>query len=445
MFSQKYKNLINQSALYGLGIFLMKGISLVMLPVYTHYLSAEDYGRLEVLVVSANVFSIILSFGLVEALCRFVGLTKDETEKKRHAGECLFLAIIIAVISSVLFYLYSSAIVEFLPGNITEKEMYFLGIALAVGGMINVPLAWLRITNNAFLFFKITMVKVVLQVALTVYWLSSGMGISSVLLAGAVASVVVALLLSFIQIKETGLNLSLESLVAILKYACPIFIGGLATFALSGMDRWILAEYFGAEKIAAYAIAIKFALIPTLLIQPFTLWWFPKRYSVLNELNGKELNAHFSILGAIISIVFCGGIGLLGPYLIQALTPEEYHSAIQILPWLLLCSLIKMVSELLNLGCYIEKSSQMQMKINFFSCGIGALLLFILVPQFMILGAIISLLVANSTRLVLFYYFSQKALYLPYKFGYLCTAFGASIIAMWLGQLIEKNAWLASS
>jgi len=443
MLSQKYKNLINQSALYGLGMLLMKGISLIMLPVYTHYLSPEDYGRLEILVISANIFSIILSFGLVEALCRFVGLAKKAADKKRHAGECLFLAIIIALISVVFFHFNSAVIVTFLPGEITEKEMYCLGIALAVGGMINVPLAWLRITDNALLFFKVTMLKVVLQVILTVYWLSSGMGVLSVLIAGAVSSVIVALLLSVIQFKETGLNLSLVSLKTILKYAYPILIGGLATFALSGMDRWVLAEYFGAEEIAAYAIAIKFALVPTLLIQPYTLWWFPKRYSVLNESNGRALNAHFSILGSIFAILLCGGVGLLGPYLIQALTPKEYHDAIPILPWLLLCSLIKMLAELLNLGCFIDKNSQLQMKINFFSCGLGAFLLFVLIPHFMIMGALISLLIANSTRFALFYFFSQQQLYLPYKFGYVYTAFGATIIAMWLGQLIEKNSWLA--
>jgi len=445
MLNKKYKNLLNQSALYGLGIFLMKGISLVMLPVYTHYLSPTDYGRLEILVISANILSIILSFGLVEALCRFVGLSDNLADKKKHAGECLFIAIIIAIVSYIFFHFYSTVFVDLLPGKIDEKEMYLLGIALAVGGMINVPLAWLRITDNAFLFFKVTIAKVIIQVALTLYWLSSGLGILSVLGAGAVSSVLVALFLSYVQVRETGLNLSLSSLTSILKYAYPILIGGLATFALSGMDRWILAEYFGAQEIAAYAIAIKFALVPTLLIQPFTLWWFPKRYSVLNEKNGRELNAHFSILGSIISVLLCGGIGLLGPYFIQQLTPLEYHSAIQILPWLLLCSLIKMVSELLNLGCFIDKSSQLQMKINIFSCGVGALLLFILIPHFMVNGALTSLLLANITRLVLFYFFSQKELYLPYKFGYLSTAFGASLVAMWLGQLVEKSSWLALS
>jgi len=146
-----------------------------------------------------------------------------------------------------------------------------------------------------------------------------------------------------------------------------------------------------------------------------------------------------------VSVLICGVIGLIGPYLITVLTPTEFHGAITILPWLLLCTLIKMISELLNLGCFVNKDSQTQMHINFFSCGVGAILLLLLVPSFMIFGAITSLLLANSLRLVLFYYFSQKELYLPYKFGYLFTACGATVIAMWIGQQIEGNLWLVSS
>ncbi len=442
MLNNKYKSLLSQSAFYGLGIFLMKGISLVMLPVYTHYLSPEDYGRLEVLVVLANVCSIIFGFGLVEALCRFVGLASDDDEKKKYAGECLFLAIVVAIICFAIFWFFSIDIALWLPGGVSETEVFLLGIALAVGGLINVPLAWLRINDRAITFFQITMLKVVLQVLLTLYWFSKGLAVFSVLAAGAVSSVIVALILCVLQFRQTGLNFSFCNFVDISKYAYPILIGGLATFVLSGMDRWLLAEYFGAKEIAAYAIAIKFALVPSLLIQPFTLWWLPKRFSVLKEPDGLGVNAHFSMLGAEASVLICGVVGLVGPYLIQVLTPVEYHQAIQILPWLLLCALIKMIAELLNLGCFVDKNSQIQMKINCFSCGVGAALMLVLIPILSITGALLSLLMANTVRLVLFYYFSQKRLYLPYKFGYLFTAFGASVVAMWLGQLVESSTWL---
>ncbi|MCP4987943.1 MAG: oligosaccharide flippase family protein [Colwellia sp.] len=444
MLSSRYKSLLNQSALYGLSIFLMKGIALVMLPIYTYYLSPADYGRLEVLVVFSNVVSIVLGFGLVEALYRFVGLADGIEQKKHHVAECLLIAAIIAICSYLIFHFFSKDLLHFLPGLITEDELYLLGIALAVGGLINIPLAWLRITDRAGLFFSISMLKVVLQVAMTFYGLINGWGITSILAAGAFSAVVVALILSLIVIKEvliqtSPISFSITSVFSNVKsithYAGPIFIGGLATFSLSGMDRWLLAENFGATEIAAYAIAIKFALVPTLLIQPFTLWWLPKRFSVLKEQDGKNINAQFAIIGAILSVLICGVLGLLGPLLIQWLTPVEYHGAINILPWLLLCTLLKMLAELLNLGCFVDKNTQIQMNINLASCGLGGLLLLIFVPLFMINGALISLIAANATRMFLFYYFSQKKVYLPYKLGYLYSAISAAFIATLFGQM----------
>ena len=346
MLNSRYKNLLNQSALYGLSIFLMKGISLVMLPIYTSYLMPSDYGRLELLVVFSNIVSIVLGFGLVEALYRFVGLAEGIEKKQRHAAECLLVAGIIALISYGFFHFYSKELLPFLPGDITENELYLLGVALSVGGLINIPLAWLRITERAGLFFTISILKVVLQVSLTFYWLINGWGITSILAAGAISSVIVAIILCIIQLKETKISFSLKNLKSIVTYAGPIFIGGAATFTLSGMDRWLLADYFGTTQIAAYAIAIKFALVPTLLIQPFTLWWFPKRFSVLKEHDGKSINAHFAVVGAIISVLICGGLGLLGPLLIHYLTPVAYHGAISILPWLLLFTLLKMLYNL---------------------------------------------------------------------------------------------------
>lgn len=435
MLTSRYKNILNQTALYGLSIFLMKGISLIMLPIYTSYLQPADYGRLEVLVVFSNMISIVLGFGLVEALYRFVGLADGIDKKQRHAAECLFVAAIIAIISYAIFHFYANALLPYLPTGITENELYLLGVALSVGGLINIPLAWLRITERAALFFTISMVKVLLQVGLTFYWLVNGWGITSILAAGAVSAVIVAIILCVIQVKETNISFSTKNLKSIIYYAGPIFIGGAATFTLSGMDRWLLAEHFGATEIAAYAIAIKFALVPTLLIQPFTLWWFPKRFSVLKKHDGKNINAHFSVLGAIISVLICGGLGLLGPLLIQHLTPTEYHGAITILPWLLLCTLLKMLSDLLNLGCFVEKSSQQQMNINLIACGFGGLLLIMLVPLFKVEGALFALITANAIRMALFYHFSQKKIYLPYKFGYLYPAISAAIVATWFGQI----------
>ena len=123
MLNNRYKKLLNQSALYGLSIFLMKGIALIMLPVYTNFLAPAEYGRLEVLVVFSNLISIFLGFGLVEALYRFVGLADSIEQKQRHATECLLVAAIIAIFSYTTFHFFSISMKQ--QSFLFQCQIYF--------------------------------------------------------------------------------------------------------------------------------------------------------------------------------------------------------------------------------------------------------------------------------------------------------------------------------
>ena len=75
------------------------------------------------------------------------------------------------------------------------------------------------------------------------------------------------------------------------------------------------------------------------------------------------------------------------------------------------------------------------MNINIVACGFGGLLLIILVPLISVAGALTALIAANTIRMGLFYYFSQKKVYLPYKLGYLYSAISAAVVATWFGQI----------
>ena len=97
---------VNQIAMlyYAGGLLLMKGISLLMLPVLTHLLAPREYGQLEVLLTIINLGSLILGFGLVDALYRFAGMAADEGERKQVVARVFGLVWIIALASLVLLW-----------------------------------------------------------------------------------------------------------------------------------------------------------------------------------------------------------------------------------------------------------------------------------------------------------------------------------------------------
>ena len=53
--------------LYGLSIALMKGISLLMLPFIAHYLSPDEFGKVEILSSLTVIGSVVVGLGLEDS------------------------------------------------------------------------------------------------------------------------------------------------------------------------------------------------------------------------------------------------------------------------------------------------------------------------------------------------------------------------------------------
>ena len=77
---------------------------------------------------------------------------------------------------------------------------------------------------------------------------------------------------------------------------------GLLAFALNGIDRLLIAEYVSMEALAIYSVALKFSIAIPLLMQPFGLWWMPKRFALLNQYNGHQQVLHYSMIGLSLSL-----------------------------------------------------------------------------------------------------------------------------------------------
>jgi len=434
MISKLSNKQLKQWLSYGVGIVLMRSISIIMLPVFTAYLTLEEYGRLEVLLAFCNLGTLILGFGLVDTLYRYAGLA-DEKGKNIHVSELMGLAVIIAVVTFVIFQLCATNIALLLPGNIAVDYIRLLVISICVEGIIAIPLAWLRMQDNAWFFLVISLVKALLQAVLTYTLLIMGEGIQGVMIASAVSSLFIASTMFIYQIRDTGIAINIHQYRKYFSYGVPIVISGLAGFSLSGLDRWLIASYVSEEALASFAVALKFALIPLILIQPFTLWWYPKRFQLLKTQAGIEENAYYSTIGSALGVLAVGLTGMVSPMAIHYLTPQAYHNATDYLFYLLLINAIKIASDLMNVGCYIESGSQQQMKINIVCAFIGVIGFILWVPVFGVMGVIYGLGVSTVLRLLLFYFLSQKKLYLPYNFSPIYKAVTLGSMMMLIGQL----------
>ena len=436
---------LSQALYYGIGIVLMKGVSLLMMPYVTRHLAPQEYGLLETLVVLADIGTIIIGFGLVEALYRFVGEAGGR-RRQQLVGSCLALVLFITALSLLLLLLFDDALLAVLPAQLSHEALWLIAVPTLAEGFIAIPLTLMRMQSMARQFCVFNVIKVVVQALLVIALLESGHGMMAVLWAGAISSVLMVLLLlrfSLAQARhEEQVALSWSALKTLGRYGGPIVVSRLGLFAITGLDRWLLAERVGVEELAIYAIATKFALVLGLLMQPFALWWFPHRFQLLQHADGRQQCAHFALLGTNVGIYLAAAMMMVLPSFLLLILPQSYHLAATVVVWLALVNAIKNAGDLMNLGCFSGDSSQAQMWIQWLCALVAITGYFWLVEDYGIRGAVAVLLLVYSLRLLLFYIISQRRVWLPYRHSLWLVNLTLCAVAVLLTQVL--SSWLVA-
>ena len=77
------KRLGKHSAIYGLGGLVSRVLAILLLPLYTRYLSPSDYGAIETLVAASAVLVTLLRAGISSAFFRFYFDAEDDAGRTR--------------------------------------------------------------------------------------------------------------------------------------------------------------------------------------------------------------------------------------------------------------------------------------------------------------------------------------------------------------------------
>ncbi|PNQ53713.1 lipopolysaccharide biosynthesis protein, partial [Vibrio agarivorans] len=301
-----------------------------------------------------------------------------------------------------------------IPSPFTKTECLILMFALSLEGVIAIGTAWLRMQDDkAKVLLTIMVTTTLLQVIFIVIALALWPHIISVLLGGLLAALIQFFWLHYYNNYTISLpNLALAK--NYLYYSSPVMLSGVVSFFLNGAERWFIAANSSLESLGVYAIAAKFAFGMCILVQPFTMWWMPRRFAVLEQDNCKGLEAvRITHLG-LIYIAFLTIVVVTMAYLIiHLLLPNTYQQAALFILFLLPIAMLKEWGELFNLAILYKRKTQWLLGINIVAAITAISLLFAL-SSLGIFSVFIALYSAQLCRLVLTYWSAQICLCLPY-------------------------------
>ncbi len=396
--------------LYSLALITMKGLSLVMLPITTRYLAPAEIGQLEIIAISCSLLGIMLSLSLHEALYRFAGPMRSKAKliaASQLVSFTLVCSSLIAVIGVVLLTFFN---VHHALG-VSPLALQVAVLSLCIEGALVMGFAWLRMKNRAAQFCTISVSGALLQATLVVVFLELGFGIVGFIFAGAVAHAIQLVVLW----KSSDLSFALVGLKRAkryLAYSLPIMLSGVCAFGLNGAERFWVLEAGGLTQLGYYAIAAKFSLAMCILVQPFGMWWMPKRFAIIARSPQQACN--ITQLGMALVSSLAIAVYLIATLAIDWLLTDEFQQATTLLAGTLFMVLGKEASELVNLSLLEQKKTQWLFRIN-----LVATLATLALASFAVAHGVIAVMIVigcgQLLRSAAIYLIGQLTAPLPYK------------------------------
>jgi O-antigen/teichoic acid export membrane protein len=319
-----------------------------------------------------------------------------------------------------------------LPG---EGAFRAILAAACLGGVIELPLAFWRLKGKSGRFLAFVAARSLLQAVIMVAALEAGWGVDGVLYGNACVDGAIVVALMIAVPNGTRPRLTRAAFNDCGRYGAPIVLGSFAMFALGACDRWFLVGAISPVELAEYALAAKLALAVALVIQPFGLWWYPRRIAVLQSPTGLRDTARFWSYG--IAAIGLGGVlvCLAGQAFIAFLLPASYAGAAAYLPALVLAIGLNEVASLSNVVAYARKDGWDVLLVNGLGAGVALALYLVLIPVHGAWGAIFATICGHLLRVVVFLTRRYGGTRIPYPI----------VSSLLLMGMAGVNIWLVSS
>lgn len=384
-----------------------KAISFILAPLYSYYLTTEQYGMIDLITTTAGLLVPFICFDIFEATFRY---TSDSNyDEKKVFSSSMAVCGIGAVLSIVV-------IVVMALWGIKTEFVIFTGIFALLDAVNSVMMQFARGRNQMRIFALSGVLNAIILLFLNIIFLVTlRLGLQGWLVSFLIGKVVVVIFL-FITINFKS-NFSIKSIdntyiKKFLKFCLPLVPTATMWWVMNASDRYMISFFIGTAATGIYSVASKLPSIMSVFENVFYQAWQTTAISTLNDSDRDEF--YSTILNNYIIFLCTGTLGLLVIVkpLILLLFAKDYASA-----WI--CSaplIIGVIFHAINGNLGSLYSAFKNTKGAFYSTLLGALVNIILnilfIPWFGINGAAVTTLIAYATTFIYRWFDIKKFVHL---------------------------------
>ena len=319
---------------------VLKGLSgFLLLPIYTRYLSPDQYGQFQTLRSLAEFLPLIISLSLHSAFARLYFDYKDKDFEKLSS---LFSSIYWFLIGwGAIVYLVSVVASQFFVDKFVQLPVVpFIVLAFLAPLLNQISVlgdSLLKLKLESRLFSIISTLSFFISSALNVVLLiSTDLKVEACLIGYIVINLIPFLFYTYMAFKQRILRLSfqVQMLIDALKFSLPFHVAAVASWLIGYSDKLILSYYGSAALVGNYAISVTISKIMYMLNDsisqihgPLALDDFAKN----PEKASDNMTSFLQSFMALLTMAFLG-LSLFSTDMVNLFLPRSYTGTTALIP-----------------------------------------------------------------------------------------------------------------
>lgn len=312
--------------------FILKGISFVCMPIYTRFLSEEEYGTMSLITSYELIFNIFATFELYLGAYQR-GLLKYKGDTKFFEQSIVFVSNILTVICFFVFLLLNKQLTSFTGVTVGLYLVFTLNF------IVYTPYnCWLNKKRFEYDYKAAVIVTILMalvsnlvpMITLKIFSATANVKIITTF----VIQIIFSLPFWIKHINFIVLFKNKSKLLLYVKYAIrfqgPLVFHSLSYYVLNQSDRIMIDKFSGKAEVAFYSVAYAFASVIIIFQNSLNQVLKPWRFQKLDKQCYKEVKEISNVL-----VVLVGGVIVMFMLLLPEvflIFPEKYHEAQKVAP-----------------------------------------------------------------------------------------------------------------
>lgn len=373
----KYKKLLSNTLIFGIGTFSSKVMVYLLMPLYTALLSKAEYSTADLITQAANLLMPLAAIGMYDGIFRFA---IDAGEKKK---EIFSSGIAMLLVGSGVFTLLSPILWQF---DYFEGYNWLIVLFVITANLQCAVSFYVRGLGYTKMYALQGIINTALNIALNVIFLVCfDMGVLGYVLSVVVANVIVTLFLIVAMKLYRDFDFRLvtkDTILAMLRYSVPLIPNTVFIWVNSVANRFIVMHYCGDDVNGLFAAALKIPTAITLLTTIFTEAW---QLSAVTDSDDKDRGGFYSqVFKSYLGLIFMAGSGLIAfsKIFTVLLMDASYYDAWQFMPTLIISTVFLSLATFMGSVYLVKKKSMMSLVTSMTGAFVNVAVTLIAIPIF---------------------------------------------------------------